>query len=102
MKSSGNDRLLLWAVAGLTGVVISSGAQPGGPAGGRAALRAPRAVLWGQHTGSLAWPHPQVLLSHLRILLLSAWLRTHQLYLCVQECAALGTPAMSSVLALPH
>ena len=49
----GSDRLLLWAVAGLTGVVISSGARPGGP---RAALRAPRAVLWGQHTGSLAWP----------------------------------------------
>lgn len=60
-KSSGSDRLLLWAVAGLTGVVISSGAQPGGPAGGRAALRAPRAVLWGQHTGSLSWPQPQVI-----------------------------------------
>ena len=48
----GQDRLLLWAVAGLTGVVISSAR----PAGGRAALGAPRAVLWAEHTGSLNWP----------------------------------------------
>ncbi len=46
------DRLLLWAVAGLTGVVI--GGRPGSSAAGRSA-RVPRAVLWGQHAGSLVW-----------------------------------------------
>lgn len=39
-------RLLLWAVAGLRGVVI------GGRPGSRSAPQ-PRAVLWGQHSGSL-------------------------------------------------
>ena len=39
-------RLLLWAVAGLRGVVI------GGRPGSRSAPQ-PRAVLWGQHNGSL-------------------------------------------------
>lgn len=42
------DRLLLWAVAGLTGVVIGGGAASRG-------ARAPRAVLWGQHAGTLIW-----------------------------------------------
>ena len=46
------DRLLLWAVAGLSGVVI--GGRPSSSAAGRGA-RAPRAVLWGQHAGSLVW-----------------------------------------------
>ena len=42
-------------MAGLTGVVISS-ARLGGPSGCRAALGAPRAVLWAEHMGSLNWP----------------------------------------------
>ncbi len=40
------ERLLLWAVAGLRGVVI------GGRPGSRSASQ-PRAVLWGEHCGSL-------------------------------------------------
>jgi len=55
------DRLLLWAVAGLTGVVI------GGGAAGRGA-RAPRAVLWGQHTGTLIW-HSLALVNKVKTLL---------------------------------
>ena len=44
--SSAEERLLLWAVAGLRGVVI------GGQPGSRSAPQ-PRAVLWGEHCGSL-------------------------------------------------
>lgn len=40
------ERLLLWAVAGLRGVVI------GGRPGSRSTPQ-PRAVLWGEHSGSL-------------------------------------------------
>jgi len=46
------ERLLLWAVDGLAGVVLSG--RPGTLGGGGA--RTPRAVLWGQHAGALAWP----------------------------------------------
>ncbi len=42
-------------MAGLSGVVI--GSRPGSSAPGRGA-RAPRAVLWGQHAGSLIWHSP--------------------------------------------
>ena len=48
------ERLLLWAVAGLRGVVI------GGRLGSRSVPQ-PRAVLWGQHSGSLI-RHPQACL----------------------------------------
>lgn len=58
------DRLLLWAVAGLSGVVI--GGRPSSSAAGRGA-RAPRAVLWGQHAGSLVWRSQAQVPSHLLI-----------------------------------
>lgn len=48
------ERLLLWAVDGLAGVVLSG--RPGSAGGGGGGLRTPRAVLWGQHAGQLAWP----------------------------------------------
>ncbi|KAK9832599.1 hypothetical protein WJX81_002754 [Elliptochloris bilobata] len=57
--SSGQERLLLWAVDGLAGVVLSG--RPGTAGGGSGGLRTPRAVLWGQHAGQLAWPPHQVL-----------------------------------------
>ena len=43
--------MLVWAVDGLTGVVLGSF----GGAGGGKPQRAPRAVLWGQHAGQLSW-----------------------------------------------
>lgn len=57
MGASAGERLLLWAVDGLAGVVLSG--RPG-TLGGGGGLRTPRAVLWGQHAGQLAWPPPAV------------------------------------------
>ena len=46
------EKLLVWAVDGLAGVVL--GGMPVGTGRGRP-LRTPRAVLWGQHSGQLTW-----------------------------------------------
>ena len=58
---SGEDceKMLVWAVDGLTGVVLGSF---GGAGGGRP-QRAPRAVLWGQHAGQLSWAGKDLCLS---------------------------------------
>ena len=48
-----SDQLLLWAVEGLAGVVING--IPNNVPGTRA-LNTPKAVLWGQHQGTLTWP----------------------------------------------
>ena len=47
------ERLLLWAVDGLAGIVLRGPLEPGV---GTRGPRRPRAVLWGQHAGALAWP----------------------------------------------
>ena len=47
------ERLLLWVLDGLAGVVIS--AVPNNVVGSKL-LSSPRAVLWGEHQGLLSWP----------------------------------------------
>ncbi len=47
------ERLLLWVLDGLAGVVIS--AIPNNVVGSKL-LSSPRAVLWGEHEGLLSWP----------------------------------------------
>ena len=47
------ERLLLWVLDGLAGVVIS--AIPNNVVGSKL-LSSPRAVLWGEHLGLLSWP----------------------------------------------
>ena len=48
-----SEQLLLWALDGLSGVVING--IPNNLPGTRAAS-VPKAVLWGQHCSALVWP----------------------------------------------
>ena len=50
---SQSEQLLLWALDGLSGVVING--IPNNLPGTRAAS-VPKAVLWGQHCSALMWP----------------------------------------------
>jgi len=71
-------RLLLWAVAGLRGVVI--GKRPGS----RSAPQ-PRAVLWGQHSGSLI-RQPQASPN-------LAWQKTSQMFSGLWACELFKGPS---------
>lgn len=51
------ELVCVWAVDGLTGVVLSG--LPGGAVTSSKAAAPPRAVLWGKDTRSVAWLMPQ-------------------------------------------
>ena len=57
--TQGDGSISLWAIDGLAGVVLGGAfamVSAGGPPTAPASRRLPRAMLWGQHRGDLAWP----------------------------------------------